>query len=333
MSLPTIGSSDVAAILGRSPWASPWSVWARLHGLSGHEDTPATRRGRRLEIALGHWYAEEEGMVLSPFPWLQAMPGQYEGDEEDARRPGTLHRGPSIDQPPIIGPEPWMACRPDYIALDRMVEGKTARWLLARDGWGDEGTDRVPVHYACQVVWQMACTGIDRCDLAALGTASDDWRVYCLRRRPELERAIVDRCREWYRRHIEGDELPTIDGSEDCLRVLEHHYPPIVPGGPDREWVDADEGALKLAETRAKIAAKLEQGQRKLDAIDARLRQAIGEGRGLRTETGPIATWTDRKGARRIDAEALRRDIPAIAEQYTRRDKPGRTYTFRYEAP
>ena len=37
-----------------------------------------------------------------------------------------------------------------------------------QSGWGDEGTDEIPVHYAAQVMWGLMVTGRARCVVAAL---------------------------------------------------------------------------------------------------------------------------------------------------------------------
>ncbi len=58
---PTIGSSGIAAILGLSPWAGPWDVWARTMGLAQSKSTRATLRGHILEPAIADYYGQQVG--------------------------------------------------------------------------------------------------------------------------------------------------------------------------------------------------------------------------------------------------------------------------------
>jgi predicted phage-related endonuclease len=159
--------------------------------------TPAQARGNIFELAIGAWYAQQTGTHLQP--------------------------GPPIGQPGELGPEPWMHCRVDFRVwesaylttdADRILECKTTRQY--DDEWGAEGTDAVPVHYLVQCVWQMACTGIERTDLAAFSTWGDDFRIYTIYRDLDVERAIVDAVRAWYQLHVIGGVLPGADGSDGC---------------------------------------------------------------------------------------------------------------------
>src|ERR1700730_15622417 len=58
--MPTVGASEVAALVGASPYETPYSLWARKSGLVPEaEETPAMRRGRHLE-AVGVAFLREE---------------------------------------------------------------------------------------------------------------------------------------------------------------------------------------------------------------------------------------------------------------------------------
>ena len=199
MSLVTVGSSDVAAILGISPWSSPWSAWGRLVGLTERytsADTPAQARGRMMEAAIGARFAELYGV--------------------------ELQGGPPIGEPGVIGPEPWMHCRPDFWILPRgreaLVEVKTAKKFT--EEWGPPGSDVFPVHYTVQCAWQMAVCDARITYLAAFAMFTDEFRVYPLRRDLDVERGIVDYVRDWYQRHVVTGDPPPVDGSSACSSLL-----------------------------------------------------------------------------------------------------------------
>jgi len=240
----TIGSSDVARILGLSPWGTPWETWSRLHGLTSYSshDTPAQARGRMLEPALLIRYAQEVGVPVMP--------------------------GPPLGEPGWAGPEPWMHARPDGWVpggeqMTRpawLVEAKTARYLDEGHGWGPEGTDQVPQHYLVQCVWQMACCDVDRCDLVAFGMASDDFRIYRIARDVAVERAVVNRCRAWYQRHVEQGEPPGFDGSAAASQALaaQHSRPRqgATVEATDEEQALGPKGAVNAATSSQRLYNK-----------------------------------------------------------------------------
>lgn len=304
----TIGSSDVATILGLSPWGNAWDVWSRVRGDVGydHTNTPSQARGRMLETALLAQYALDTGLVVVP--------------------------GPPIGAKPVAGPEPWMHDRPDAWAgaaggpPDRVLEAKTSRFLDAEYGWGQEGTDEVPLHYLVQCAWHMACCGLERCDLVAFGTVRDDFRVYTVHRDPVLEKKVINKARAWYQRHILGDVQPPPDDTDACRRALAAAYRArgAKAERPVREADDQDHALVeRLREVRA--AEDHIASQRK--TLEAQLMQRMGDAGELRALGGSrLVSWGDRKGRDSIDTKALRRDHPEIARKYTTTGAPSRAF-------
>lgn len=320
---PTIGSSDVASILGYAHHdASPWRTWARLVGLVERyesTDDPEAAAGRMMEPAIGGRYAIERGLVIG----ADIMPG------------------PPITAAPFVGREAWMSARPDFTrgawgaqsnGLARrwiagaVVEAKSPRVLDPGEGWGEAGTDRVPMYYLVQIVWQMAVLDVDAADLAAFGRVTSDWRVYHFDRRERVERAVVDRVRDWYERHVVEGAPPPIDGSDACGRLLGR-----VHGQPTREWVTATAADVALARDLARTRAQLAELTERAKSLQHQLQDRIGAAHGIRTDEGPIATWGPRKGAARIDTEALREHHPEIAAKYTTIGQPGRSFSFKLD--
>lgn len=304
--LPTIGSSDAAAILGMSPWASPWDAWMRLVGLVPRYDSTgsdATRRGNMLEPAIGLRYAEDQ----------QLQPGV------------NIFRGPAIGEPPFPHPTlPWLAVRPDllvYAGERREVECKSARKLDADDGWGEPGTDAIPRHYVVQVLVQLAVLApsqnMERADVAAFGTIDDDWRVYVLRRRERLEASILARLGDWYEAHVVDGRPPVIDGSEGCGRALTRLH-----GSPDRRWLDPTPADLALARDLAAVRRQILDLETRKAELEHRIQDRIGDAYGIRQ----VATWMPRRGRTGIDADRLRRELPEVAAKYTTTGEAGRTF-------
>lgn len=129
-----IGASDVAGILGVSPWHTPYTIWlSKLHPDLTDDDAEHLAWGHLLEDVICQEAARRLGLVLAG---MQAM----------RHHPDHPHHLATIDaetRPP--GP---------------LIEAKVT---ADRDEWED-----VPLHYWCQCQWQMHVTGSARVVLAVL---------------------------------------------------------------------------------------------------------------------------------------------------------------------
>ena len=309
----TIGSSDVATILGLSPWGDPYDTWSRVRGDVGYatRDTAAQLRGRVLESAWLSYYALDRAVLVTP--------------------------GPAIDAAPVAGPEPWMHTRPDGYAqapgdgAPWLLEVKTARNLDPVYGWGPDDTDQIPLHYLVQCAWHMACTDLDRCDLVAFGTWRDDLRVYRIERDHKIESSLIAKCREWYQRHIVEGHPPAIGDPAAAKRALARAYP---TRAEERPSLTATQAQLRQAAALRHAKTQRDGWAKQAAALEAELCLAMGDHGVLETSGGAkVATWRDRKATQRIDAKRLRANHPEIADLYTSTSPAGRTFRLATEKP
>jgi putative phage-type endonuclease len=186
----SIGSSDVAALLGVSPWATPYDLWLEKTGrLPDPVEKPWMRVGSRLEAG-----------VLDEF--------------EEAH--GPIERGVLIERVDLR-----MACNVDgiLIAGREPIEAKTAGLFgPLGDEWGDEGSDAVPVAYVVQAHAHMIVLNAPLCHVPALlgGIGFRDYRV---QRSERLADAIMARCESFWRVNVQGDTPPDAKGSPDILKM------------------------------------------------------------------------------------------------------------------
>jgi len=64
-----VSASDIATILGLSPYKSPWRLWAERAGVVAPEDLSGNifvAHGKRCEPALRRWFEEKHGTMLFP---------------------------------------------------------------------------------------------------------------------------------------------------------------------------------------------------------------------------------------------------------------------------
>jgi putative phage-type endonuclease len=130
---PGIGASEIAAVLGISPWASRFSLWwAKREGWD-FEQNESQEWGLRSEPMIALKFTEEH-------PDLHVI------------RPDSLYAHKRHSH---------MLCSPDRLAI--LPDGRVIPIELKTDeaghGWGEPGTDQVPLHYAVQVQWQAGVFG------------------------------------------------------------------------------------------------------------------------------------------------------------------------------
>lgn len=294
---PTIGASEVAAVLGLSPWLSPYKLWAQLTGLmpryGGGNGNLATRRGQILEPALRDWYAREAGIELQP--------------------------GPTLAESPWTRPDaPWQAARPDGWNDTSLVEIKTTSgW----EGWGPEESGLVPIHYATQVLWQQWVAAPRLPSLAetvvvAFDRYTDEIRVYRLPIRLDLAEKIARRVAAWWRLHIELAEPPQVDGSLATREALSARYPvdfqPELDPSPELVALVDD---YRLASEMADSALATKERARN------RLVAAIGPASGVRG----LCTYRASKPRLSTDLEAVEKAHPGLLSPFQTPTLPTRT--------
>jgi putative phage-type endonuclease len=131
-----IAASEIAAVLGISPWMSPFDLWwLKRSGEASEKENRAMRRGRRYEALVLEDFADEH-------------------PEFDIRA-GLMVR--NLDRP-------WQMATLDGLAYESPNSSSPLAPVEAKTGqryeWGDPGSDDIPVHYRCQVLWQMDVLGL-----------------------------------------------------------------------------------------------------------------------------------------------------------------------------
>lgn len=222
-----ITATRIAAVLGLSPWESPFSLWHRMRGTVSDEIdvTPHMEWGTRHEPTVARKFAEEHPQ------WSVQETGTWANRDR-----------------------PWQRATPDRLLVYRgslhgVLEVKTS---AADDGWGPDGSDVIPVYYRCQVLWQLDTLGLDTAHVACL-IAGWDYREYEIRASADEQQFMRERAREFLD-SIAAGAAPKIDGHGETYRVVKQ-----LPDGVEDTHVDirpqladryvAARDAYKAAET------------------------------------------------------------------------------------
>lgn len=271
-----IGGSDVAAILGLSPWQSALDVY--LDKIGEAEETPdndAMRWGRALEPVIGQAYTEATGIAFAP---------------------GAT----------VIDPQhPELRANLDGIAADRVIEIKTAR---TGEGWGEPGTDEIPVHYAAQVMHYLMLTGKALADVAVL-IGGSDFRIYTLRSDDDTIAHLRERELAFWHEHV----VPRIPPPVTIARDARGMWPLSRSGLPAVQvGIDVVQAVQQIKDAKARI----KDAQAEIDAAENVLLPAFGEAEAIADGDTLLATWKTQT-AKRLDITALRNAHPSIAAEFT----------------
>ncbi|MCP3820117.1 YqaJ viral recombinase family protein [Streptomyces sp. A3M-1-3] len=154
-----ITATEIAAVLGLSPWQSRFSLWHKKAGLPSPPfvTSPEMKWGSRLEDDVFEEFDEQhpEYLVMETGTWRHR---DREWQRATPDRLLAIREGGASDMVPI-----------------RIGEAKTSPW---GDHWGPAGSDEIPVYYRAQVIWQQDTLGLlDPAHIAVL-ISGHDYREY-----------------------------------------------------------------------------------------------------------------------------------------------------------
>lgn len=196
-------ASKVAAMLGLSPYESPFQLWHRMRGtLPWEADNDLLRRGHYLEPALRHWFADQHPT------WQVDITGTW---ANTAR--------------------PWQVASPDGIVLKRNVERTPIALLECKTAnndweWGDPGTDEVPPDYRAQGLWQMDTFGLPRVHYAVLSPYME-FREYVVEYDAEDAAWVREQVQAFMASLDDPTAEPDVDESEHTYAALRNLHPDI----------------------------------------------------------------------------------------------------------
>lgn len=237
-----LGASDLPAILGLSPWASPFSVWADKSGLLPDEDDESDfmEFGRWAELMIGPWFTDRTGLVVA-------------GEQMEC-----THKD-----------EPWMRCTLDGLvfpdrkplAADLAMADALGPLQIKTTAFGPRW-EEIPAHIQAQEQWELHVTGMDRVWIATLHGRRLE--IYELERDQADIDMMTERARTFWHDHVLAGEPPEVDGSEATARALAAIYPTATKG--KAADIDTVAGALEML------------AEAKVDAKDAEARESAAKG-------------------------------------------------------
>ncbi|MFI7628450.1 lambda-exonuclease family protein [Microbispora rosea] len=268
-----LGGSRIAALLGLSPWESPYSVWCQMAGLTQPgEQTKEQERGHYLEPAVAAWFADQHP------EWNVFEAGTYVHRDRDWQlaNPDRLIRYHKLPDAMPVG---WYD-----IEVSALLEIKTD---ADGSGWGEPGTDQVPVYYRTQVQWYMDVLGLPRAHVAVL-TPRLGFAEYVVDYDPD-DAAALREAAESFLDSLLWEEMPDLDAHPATYAAVRDLHPDI---DPDADYDADDELAVEFLTA---LADKAAADDREAEAR-TRLAAAMGTARRARWNNRTIATRQAKKG-------------------------------------
>lgn len=237
-----LGGSEIAAVVGLSPWVSRFALWHRKRGTLGKQTVNTGM----------DWGHRLEGVVCDA--WAELHPEYVTQEAGTFRHEDRAWQLANVDR---------LLWEPRRKKPSGLLEVKTAHQYDAHE-WG-HGPEDIPPYYRCQVLWYMDVLGVPEAHLAVL-IGGSDFREYLIPYAADEAEWLREQGREFWQTVLDGIP-PDLDGSDATYQAVRELHPEI--NGEDVEIpgeLYADYACTKKAFEDAKSAHQ-EAKSRVLDAM------------------------------------------------------------------
>lgn len=278
-----IGGSDVAAILGMSPYKTAHHVWLEKTGRIEPEDL-----SRNEKVHFGNVL---EDVVA----------------QEYTRR--TKNKVQRHHQPYVHDQQPWLRANVDRIVVGkrRLLECKTASAFTAKNNWGPSGSDQVPESYLLQVTHYMNVVGYDRADLAVL-IGGNEFRIYHFKLNHDLNELVNQHLRDFWFHHVVADIPP----EPTTLPELNAFYPQ-----DNGQALEATPEIVAALEERQKALAVKKEAEAIAKEQEVTIKQFMGANQILMNSGKKLASWTSRQSSH-FDTTRFKQAHPDLTKVFTK---------------
>lgn len=177
-------ASETAAVLGISPWLTPYQLWLIKTGRSTQAVTPPMQHGTQLEPEARAAYETHSGNLMQP---LVLQDGPYSASLDGINLKGDL-----------------------IVEIKCPFRGKDAPlWKEAVEG-------RVPGHYAAQVQHQLMVAGASTAHFWVY--AEGEGRLITLKRDKELM-SLIREAWDDFQQYLDTDSPPPLTDADSAQRT------------------------------------------------------------------------------------------------------------------
>lgn len=297
-----LGSSDIAAVLGVSPWKTRLDLYLEKTGQGKPEDPDKAKifkRGKRMEPIVIDMLEEERGFQII-----------------------------ARNQRYIDADFPFLACEVDAEALidgeHVNLEIKTSHPFAAAK-FGEEGTDEIPIEYAAQAMFSLMITGRRRCIFGVL-VGSDNLTTYEVIRDNETIAGMRDAALQFWQDHVLAGVEPEPSNLPDIFKIMRRRA---------SSEVQANGDVLALVDKLKSLKQTVRAAEEGIEDCQFQIGVSmLGKAAILRDEKGDVRPGPEAKpgahvlksgdrelltirlqSATRIDSTAVREKFPEVAAE------------------
>lgn len=286
-----IGGSDVAAILGISPFKTAYQIYQeKRKEVEDWQGNESTDWGKRMEPAIRQWYSDTTG--------------------RNVRLPDKIIYNEKY---------PFMGASLDGFTDDgRIVEIKTAR---SGKGWGEPGTDEIPDYYAAQCHHYMAVTGLDVVDIP-VSIMGGSPVLYEIPADKEIQEMIIDAEANFWQRVVDGNPPDPVTYVDAVARFGQNKTEGIVIAGRD---------AVEYAEALYAVRSEIDVLEAKEKELKGKLIITLGDKGDVLIDDGEnvLLTYKIAKGKSGLDVKLLEKEMPDIYKKYFKTGNPSRRFLLK----
>lgn len=283
-----IGGSDIAAIMGLSPFKTAYQVYReKRKEVEDWQGNELTDWGKRMEPAIRQWYSDKTG--------------------RDVRLPDKIMYHPQ---------HPFMLASLDGFTDDgRVVEIKTAR---SGKNWGEPETNQIPDYYAVQVHHYMTITGFQVADIP-VSIAGSSPSLYIVEADKEISEMIIEACAKFWERVQSGNPPDPVTYADAVAR-----FGKIKSDGSIIATTELIEAIAGLKQLRAQIK-ELEEHE---EAWKARIIIALGDQADTIIDGAgqTLVTYKLANGRKLFDSKSLEKEMPEVYQKYLKQSEPARRF-------
>ena len=284
-----IGASEVAAILGISPWETPFSLYLKkTHQAPPTEENDAMRRGHYLEDAVVQWWMHETGEQVIK-----------------ASAADIIYVHPEF---------PYMRVTPD-----RIVKGR--KKILEVKSTAIQMGETIPDYYLAQVTYQMYVTGIHQAELIYIQGGLTFGR-FIVDYDEEFAEFIAAKVTEFWNENVLGGKEP----DAICVEDLAVKVPKSTP---EKSVTADESALDQIAVLREKKAMYEALGDEITDLQNSLKMFMEDSEALLDTDGNILLTWKSGKDKTSFDSKRFAEENPDLYEKYCKTVPGARSFLLK----
>lgn len=276
-----IGGSDIAGIMGLSPFSSPIKVYQdKIGELPPQEDNESMYWGRVLEDIVAKEFQERTGIKV--------------------RRKNAMLIHPEYD---------YMLANVDRVVVGAKegLECKTTSEYMKKE-WV-EG-EEIPAHYLLQCQWYMAVTGFKKWHIAVL-IGGNKFHFDTVERDDELIEMMIGQAKDFWENHVLKEDPPAFDGSKASEELLKQLY----PQSDSEKTIYLMNSYEEKLERYDELKEEKKEIETEMKEIENQIKGEMEDAEVAQTDTRKV-TWKTIT-TNRFNAKKFKKDYPELYEKYS----------------